>query len=186
MILLVDNYDSFTYNVYQFIGAINPNVKVVRNDKITLEEIGNMKPSHIIFSPGPGHPSNAGLMEKIIETYYSTIPMLGICLGHQAIGEVFGGKITLAKEIMHGKSSKILVSDDKIFENIERQMLVGRYHSLIVEETGNESFKVLSKTDDGEIMAIKHNLYPVYGVQFHPESILTTDGIHIIKNFLSI
>ncbi|MBR3510283.1 MAG: bifunctional anthranilate synthase component II/anthranilate phosphoribosyltransferase [Lachnospiraceae bacterium] len=186
MILLIDNYDSFSYNVYQMVGAIEPNVKVIRNDEMTVEEIEKLAPDYIIMSPGPGRPADAGICEEVVKTFAGKIPMLGICLGHQAICEAFGGKITYAKELMHGKQSvaKLDVSS-KLFQGMHDEMTVGRYHSLSAqEETLPQCLKVTARTADGEIMAVEHVSAPVYGLQFHPESILTPEGNRVLENFL--
>lgn len=186
MILLVDNYDSFVYNLYQFIGTIHSDIKVIRNNELTIEEIRELNPEMIILSPGPGKPSDAGIMEEIIREFYQKTKMLGVCLGHQAICEVFGGEIIHAKEIMHGKTSMIDIDNqDMIFQGLDQKIQVARYHSLIAKkETLPSELKVIGKTDDGEIMAVKHQKYSVYGLQFHPESILTKNGMQIIKNFI--
>lgn len=186
MILLIDNYDSFVYNLYQFIGTVNDDIKVVRNNEITIDEIKELHPEVIILSPGPGKPSDAGIMEDIIKEFYQTTKILGVCLGHQAICEVFGGDIVHAKEIMHGKTSLIEIDDsDPIFKGMKKQIQVARYHSLIAKtETLPDALKIIGKTNDNEVMAVKHKDYPIYGLQFHPESILTKDGIQIIRNFL--
>lgn len=184
MILLIDNYDSFTYNLYQYICEIHPNVTIRRNDKISIVEILTMKPDAIIFSPGPGKPKDAGFMETIIKTFYQQIPMLGICLGHQAIAEVFGSRITYAKEMKHGEVSSIDQQQNSIlFEHIPHNFDVGRYHSLIVEDLAEE-LEIIAQSKQGEIMALQHKQYPVYGVQFHPESLLTPDGKTILNNFM--
>ena len=185
MILLIDNYDSFSYNLYQLIGEVTPDIKVSRNDKITLEEIRDLNPDAIILSPGPGRPEDAGICVSVVREFSGKIPILGVCLGHQSICEAFGGKISYAKRLMHGKSSTIELCDDAIFENLNSKITVGRYHSLsLVETTLPDDLEVISKAcDDGEIMAVKHKEYDVYGLQFHPESILTPDGLTIIKNF---
>lgn len=186
MILLIDNYDSFSYNLYQLIGQINPDIKVVRNDKITLEEISDLNPECIILSPGPGKPENAGICVDVVKTFYDKIPILGVCLGHQAICEAFGGKISHASRLMHGKSSKISLDYDYLFKGLPSEISVGRYHSLsLVSDTLPDCLDIISKAkDDGEVMAVKHESYSVYGLQFHPESILTPDGLTIIRNFL--
>lgn len=186
MILLIDNYDSFAYNLYQLIGEISSDIKVVRNDKIILEEIRKLNPEAIILSPGPGKPENAGICIDVVREFHKTIPILGVCLGHQAICVAFGGKVSHAKRLMHGKSSDIGLDYDFIFKGLPSQINVGRYHSLsLVEETLPDCLEVLSKSkDDGEIMTVKHKQYNVYGLQFHPESILTPDGLTIIENFL--
>lgn len=185
MILLIDNYDSFAYNLYQLIGEINQDIKVSRNDKITLDEIKSLNPEAIILSPGPGKPENAGICVDIVKEFAGKIPILGVCLGHQSICVAFGGVVSYAKRLMHGKSSVIGCSDDSIFNGLDSKITVGRYHSLsIMESTMPEELEIISKScDDGEIMAVKHKEYNVYGLQFHPESILTPDGLKIIKNF---
>ena len=186
MILLIDNYDSFSYNLYQLIGQINPNIRVVRNDKITVDEIFSLNPECIILSPGPGKPENAGICVEVVLNFYDKIPILGVCLGHQAICEALGGEISHASRLMHGKSSKISLDYDYIFKGLPSEISVGRYHSLsLVKDTLPDCLDIISKSkDDGEIMAVKHEDYNVYGLQFHPESILTSDGFTIIKNFL--
>ncbi len=186
MILLIDNYDSFAYNLYQLIGEISSDIKVVRNDRITLEEIQKLNPEAIILSPGPGKPENAGICIDVVREFHKTIPILGVCLGHQAICVAFGGTVSHAKRLMHGKSSDIGLDYDFIFKGLPNQINVGRYHSLsLVEETLPDCLEVLSKSkDDGEIMTVKHKQYNVYGLQFHPESILTPDGLTIMENFL--
>ena len=186
MLLLIDNYDSFTYNLFQFIGHFEKNIKVVRNDKITIDEIEDMNPQHIVLSPGPKTPKEAGICIDVIKHFYKTKPILGICLGHQSIGEAFGGVVKHAKELYHGKSSVIDVNDDPIFKGIDGSIQVARYHSLIVEkDTLPVNLDVLSEYK-GEIMAMKHKSYPVYGLQFHPESIMTEKGLKLIENFLKI
>ena len=186
MILLIDNYDSFSYNVYQLTASVCPDVKVIRNDDMTVEEIEALSPSHIILSPGPGRPENAGICEEVIRRLAGKIPILGICLGHQAICEVFGAKVTYAKELMHGKQSVAeLDTDSRLFRGMENKMTVARYHSLAAEaETIPEGLKITARTPDGEVMAVEHREFPVYGVQFHPESVLTPAGRKIMENFL--
>lgn len=187
MILLIDNYDSFTYNVYQYVGSINPDIKVVRNDKITIDEIINMKPEKIIISPGPGTPQDAGISIDIIKRLGKLIPILGICLGHQCIGEAFGATVSHAKNLYHGKYSMIELGDGKLFKDLSNPLKVARYHSLaIIEDTIPDCLKITAKTYDGEIMAVEHNEYPIYGLQFHPESIYTPQGMDIIKNFMDM
>lgn len=187
MILLIDNYDSFSYNVYQLVGSINPDMKVIRNDEMTVEEIEAMKPSHIILSPGPGRPADAGICEEVIRHFQGRIPILGICLGHQAICEVYGAAITYARELMHGKQSiASLDNSSKLFAGMKKQITVARYHSLAAApDTLPDCLRVTATTQDGEIMAVQHREYPVYGVQFHPESVLTPEGKAIMENFLS-
>ena len=185
MILLIDNYDSFSYNLFQLVGQINPNIKVSRNDKITVEEINDLNPECIILSPGPGKPENAGICIDVVKEFHDKIPILGVCLGHHAICAAFGGKISHAKRLMHGKSSKISLDYDYIFKELPSEISVGRYHSLsLVEDTLPDCLEIISKAkDDGEVMAVKHKDFNVYGLQFHPESILTPDGLTILKNF---
>ncbi len=185
MILLIDNYDSFAYNLYQLIGSIDNDIQVVRNDGITVDEIKTLAPECIIISPGPGRPSEAGIIEEVILRYYQTIPILGVCLGHQAIIEAFGGDIVYAKKVMHGKASLIETVADPLFAGMPRQSRVARYHSLAGQkETLPACLKILAESEDGEIMAIRHRQYPVYGLQFHPESILSEYGMTILKNFI--
>ena len=187
MILLIDNYDSFSYNLFQLIGEIESDVVVFRNDKINLAEIEKLNPEAIILSPGPGKPENAGICIDIVKKFHDKIPILGVCLGHQAICAAFGGKISHAKRLMHGKSSLISLNDDEIFNKLDKKITVGRYHSLsLVKNTLPGELMVISKSmDDDEIMAIKHEKFNVYGLQFHPESILTPDGFKIINNFIN-
>lgn len=186
MLLLIDNYDSFTYNLYQFIGHYETDIKVVRNDKITIEEIEAMDPDHIVLSPGPKTPREAGICIDVIQHFYKKKPILGICLGHQSIGDAFGGVVKHAKSLYHGKSSVIEFNEDPIFKGIDSPVQVARYHSLIVEkESLPVDLDVLSEFE-GEIMAMRHKSYPVYGLQFHPESILTDHGMTLIENFLNL
>lgn len=188
MILIIDNYDSFTYNLYQYAGQINPRIAVVRNDAVTIKDIKDLNPSHIIISPGPGFPAQAGIIIDAIKTFHRTVPILGICLGHQAIGEAFGGKVVLAKELVHGKQSNIHVASGcSIFHHLPPIISAARYHSLIVEKESLPSvFQVIAEDNSGEIMGIKHQDYNVFGIQFHPESILTDRGMDIIANFLEV
>ena len=184
MILLIDNYDSFSYNLYQLIGQIDDDINVFRNDKITLDEISRLNPSIIVLSPGPGRPEDAGICIDIVKEFYDKIPILGVCLGHQSICMAFGGVISYASELMHGKSSIISLSDDLIFKGLDKEITVGRYHSLsLKDETLPKELKLIARSDDGEIMAVKHEKFNVYGLQFHPESILTPDGLSILTNF---
>lgn len=185
MILLIDNYDSFTFNVYQYLASFGEEVKVVRNDKITLNEIKNLNPSKIVISPGPKAPKDAGICIELIKKFHKDIPILGICLGHQAIGEAFGATISYAKEVCHGVDSEIIITEGKIFQDIPKKTKVARYHSLaIIEDTLCDEFIITARTEDNEIMAIEHRDYPLFGVQFHPESIYTPEGLKIIENFL--
>lgn len=187
MILLIDNYDSFAYNVFQLVGSVNPDIKVIRNDELSVHEIGELAPECIILSPGPGRPKDAGVCEDVIKTFAGKIPILGICLGHQAICEVFGARITYAKELMHGKQSTAMLDNESVlFAGMGSDMTVARYHSLAADpDTLPACLKATARTRDGEIMAVEHREYPVYGVQFHPESVLTPEGRSIIENFLA-
>ena len=188
MILLIDNYDSFSYNLVQLVGGIIPDIKVIRNDEMTAREIEELAPSHIIISPGPGRPKDSGICEDVIRYFAGKIPILGVCLGHQAICESFGATVTYAKKLMHGKQSEIEIdSGSRIFSGLKEKIKVARYHSLAADEsTMPECLLVIAKADNGEIMAVKHKDYEIYGLQFHPESIMTSDGKKIIENFLNI
>lgn len=188
MILLIDNYDSFTYNLYQQISGLGKEVNVIRNDAITIEEIRQLNPEAIVLSPGPGIPEEAGITMDVVKHLYKEYPILGICLGHQSIGAAFGSNIVRAKEIMHGKISVLNYERKGLFEQCEGPVEVMRYHSLVIEpKTLSEEFEVIATSaDDGEIMAIQHQTYPVYGLQFHPESIGTMDGTKMVKRFIEI
>lgn len=182
-ILLLDNYDSFTYNVYQLISELGAAVEVVRNDKITIEAVKSY--SAVIISPGPGIPSDAGISEQIISELKGELPILGICLGHQAIGEVFGGKIIRAAEIVHGKTSKLIHNGKGLYNGLKQYVEVGRYHSLIIErETLPKCLEITSELEDGTIMGVRHKEFEIEGIQFHPESILTPSGRQMMINFL--
>ena len=187
MILLIDNYDSFSYNLYQFVGEFDPDIKVIRNDELTTDAIRALNPSHIILSPGPGRPKDAGVTEEVAAAVTDT-PILGVCLGHQAICEAYGATVTYAKELMHGKQSEVTVdTGSRIFEGVPEKTKVARYHSLAAsEESMPECLKITARTKDGEVMAVEHVKYPKYGVQFHPESIMTPEGKKIIANFINI
>ena len=186
MILLIDNYDSFSYNLYQYVGEINPDIKVIRNDEMTVEEIEKLNPERIILSPGPGRPEAAGVIMEVAKSLGRKIPTLGVCLGHQAICAAFGATVTYAEKLMHGKQSEVRFDlNCPIFKGLPEVAPVARYHSLAAAaDTIPEELKVTAKTLDGTIMAVQHKEYPIYGVQFHPESILTPDGKMILKNFL--
>ena len=185
MILVIDNYDSFTYNLVQYIGEIESNIEVYRNDKITIKEIEKIKPSHIVISPGPCTPNEAGISLELIKYFYNKIPILGVCLGHQSIGQAFGGKVSRAPYLMHGKTSMIHHKNENILQNLDNPFIATRYHSLIVERDNfPECLDIIAWTEDNLIMGLKHNKFPVYGVQFHPESILTNGGKQLLKNFL--
>ena len=188
MIIIIDNYDSFTYNLYQYVGEINPEIEVYRNDAISVLQLKNMNPEHIIISPGPGYPKDAGISTEVVRTLGKDTPILGVCLGHQAIAEAYGGRIVHAKELMHGKASDIkIIHQCKLFDGLSEIINAGRYHSLIVQkESLPEKLEITATTNDGEIMGLKHIDYEVYGIQFHPESILTSTGKKILGNFLKI
>ena len=202
MIVLIDNYDSFSYNLVQMIGGIqkeryekgvskegkdsNYGIRVIRNDEMTVKEIENMAPEYIILSPGPGRPMDAGICEELLKTYTKPVKILGVCLGHQAIFEAFGGTVTYAKKLMHGKQSEITFdAEEKIFEGIPENIKIARYHSLAGDAgTLPESLKVIASTKDGEVMAVRHKEREIYGFQFHPESVLTEHGKEMLENFL--
>jgi anthranilate synthase component 2 len=188
VILIIDNYDSFTYNLYQYVGEIYEDILVKRNDEITLEEIDKLKPEGIILSPGPGVPQNAGICVEVIKTFQGKVPILGICLGHQAIGYAYGGNVVRAKNIMHGKTSNIKHDGTGLFKGVKNPLEVMRYHSLVVDKEAFPKELVITaeSLDDGVVMALKHMDYEVYGLQFHPESIKTEDGKIMIKNFLEV
>ena len=186
MILLIDNYDSFSYNLYQLIGEIEPDIRVIRNDELTVAEIAGLNPDRIILSPGPGRPEDAGVTTDVVKTLGNTIPILGVCLGHQAICAAFGAEITYAKHLMHGKQSIVkLDTMCPLFRGCPDTAPVARYHSLAAKaDTMPPVLKITAETEDGEIMAVRHREYPIYGVQFHPESILTPDGKQMLNNFI--
>jgi anthranilate synthase/aminodeoxychorismate synthase-like glutamine amidotransferase len=186
MILLVDNYDSFTYNLAQYLGQLGEKFQVRRNDEITLDEIARMRPERIVISPGPCTPREAGLSVPIVKRFAEKIPVLGVCLGHQAIGEAFGGKIVRAKKIMHGKTSKIHHDGKTVFRDLPQDFEATRYHSLIVERKSLPRCLEISAETDGVIMGLRHRQFPVEGVQFHPESVLTTAGFSLLRNFLTL
>lgn len=188
MILLIDNYDSFTYNLYQLTAGINPDISVMRNDGLNVEDIRKLNPSHIMLSPGPGYPNDAGICEDVIRSLGGKIPILGVCLGHQAICEVYGADITHARQLMHGKKSRIkLNTNNMLFAGLPEHIDAARYHSLIARsETVPDELDVIAKDSLGEIMAVSHKQFHVYGLQFHPESVLTPQGDVIIRNFLSL
>ena len=187
MILLIDNYDSFTYNLAQLLGHMGQELLVRRNDQITLDEIAALRPERIVISPGPCTPREAGISEDLIRRFAAELPILGVCLGHQAIGEAFGGRVVRAPRIMHGKTSEILHDGKTLFRGLPRPFTATRYHSLIVERrTLPRCLAISAETDDGIIMGLRHRSYPVEGVQFHPESVLTTPGAKLLENFLRL
>lgn len=188
MIVLIDNYDSFSYNLYQLIGSVEPDVKVVRNDAYMVEEIEAMKPEAIILSPGPGKPSDAGICIEAIRYFAGKVPVFGVCLGHQAICEAFGGTVSYAKELMHGKQKEIhQIGENQLFQGLPEIFPAARYHSLAaLKEKLPEELKVTAESEDGEVMAVEHTKYPIYGVQFHPESVMTPDDKIMIENFMDV
>ncbi|TAM34318.1 aminodeoxychorismate/anthranilate synthase component II [bacterium] len=187
MILMIDNYDSFTYNLVQYLGELGQEVKISRNDALTVNDIRKLKPAKIVISPGPGRPEDAGITCEVIREFAGKIPILGVCLGHQAIGYVFGGRIVRAGRLMHGKTSKIYHNKKEIFKGIPNPFLATRYHSLLVaRENLPDCLEITAQTREKEIMGLKHKVYPVWGVQFHPESILTKSGKQILDNFLKL
>ncbi len=188
MILLIDNYDSFSYNLFQLVGSLNPDIHVIRNDACTIEDIRNMKPDSIILSPGPGRPEDAGICIDVVKELGGDFPILGVCLGHQSICKAYGATVSYAKELMHGKQSDASLDlNCPIFKDCPPIVPVGRYHSLAaLPETLPDCLKITAKTADGEIMGVQHRDYPVFGLQFHPESILTPNGKTMLKNFLNI
>lgn len=186
MILLIDNYDSFSYNLFQLVGEIEPDIKVIRNDEMTVAEIEKMNPDRIILSPGPGRPEDAGVIIEVAKTLGKDMPILGVCLGHQAICAAFGATVTYAKELMHGKQSDVKFdTDSPLFKGCPKVAPVARYHSLAADPaTIPDRLKITALTTDGEVMAVQHKEYPIYGVQFHPESIMTPDGKQMLRNFI--
>jgi anthranilate synthase/aminodeoxychorismate synthase-like glutamine amidotransferase len=184
MIVVIDNYDSFTYNLVQYLGELGQEIKVFRNDQVTLDEIRALNPDHIVISPGPGTPDDSGISRDVLREFGPTTPILGVCLGHQCIGEVYGGKVTRAPRLMHGKVSPVYHTSEGLFYGVPSPFQATRYHSLIVEEPIPEVLKVTAFTSEGEVMALQHKTHPVVGVQFHPESILTEHGKRILQNFL--
>ncbi len=187
MIALIDNYDSFSYNLYQLIGAVDPDIKVFRNDELTVDELREYKPDAVVLSPGPGKPADAGICISIVKEMGYTVPILGVCLGHQAICEACGATVSYASKMMHGKTGiATLDTDNPLFAGMDKEITVGRYHSLaVMKDTIPPGLEVIATSDDGEVMAVAHKTKKIYGVQFHPESVLTPAGIYIMKNFLA-
>jgi len=186
VVLLLDNYDSFTFNLAQYLGELGAAPVVRRNDEISLDEVGALRPGHIVISPGPGRPEDAGISVELIRRFGPTIPVLGVCLGHQGIGIAFGGQVVRAKQLMHGKTSSVQHDGKGIFRGLQQPFVAGRYHSLVVAEPLPESLELAARTDDGTIMGVRHRSYPVHGVQFHPESVLTGEGRQLLRNFLEL
>jgi len=187
MILVIDNYDSFTYNLVQMVGKMYPDIRVIRNQDMPVDEISALKPSGIILSPGPGRPEDAGITVEVVKKLGASIPILGVCLGHQSIGYAFGAKIVHAPEIMHGRASEVIHSGETILRSVSSPLIGGRYHSLVISnENFPDELKISSRTSDGIIMGITHRKYPIEGIQFHPESILTPDGQQILHNWLEV
>jgi anthranilate synthase/aminodeoxychorismate synthase-like glutamine amidotransferase len=188
MVLLIDNYDSFTYNLAQYFGELGAEVVVHRNDQITLDGIATLKPSHIVISPGPGRPENAGISVEVLRRFGPEVPILGVCLGHQAMGYAFGGRVVNAPTLMHGKTSEVEHDGQGVFRDIEQKFTAARYHSLVVSAEGlPDVLEVTARTSgDGIVMGLRHREYPMHGVQFHPESVLTGPGHHLLRNFLEI
>jgi len=184
MLIMIDNYDSFTYNLVQYLGELGADITIFRNDQVSVDQVKELKPDHIVISPGPGDPDDGGISNDVLRTLGPDTPILGVCLGHQCIGQVFGGKITRAPRLMHGKVSNVYHKGRGVFNGVPSPFKATRYHSLIVEEPLPDSLEVTAFTRDGEIMGLRHKEYPVMGVQFHPESILTEHGKRILKNFI--
>jgi anthranilate synthase/aminodeoxychorismate synthase-like glutamine amidotransferase len=187
VILIVDNYDSFTYNLVQYFGELGCALMVKRNDAVSLDEISSLRPTHVCISPGPGRPEQAGLSNDIVREFSVRVPLLGVCLGHQCIGEVFGGKIVAAPRLLHGKTSQIQHNGSGVFANLPNPFTATRYHSLIVSpDSVPDCLEVTAQTSEGEIMGLRHRDFPVHGVQFHPESILTAEGKKLLANFVAL
>jgi anthranilate synthase/aminodeoxychorismate synthase-like glutamine amidotransferase len=186
VLLLVDNYDSFTFNLAQYLGELGAPPLVKRNDEISLDEIATMHPDHIVISPGPGRPEDAGISVALIKRFGPTTPVLGVCLGHQSIGIAFGGQVVRASQLMHGKTSSVQHDGRGVFKGIQQPFVAGRYHSLVVAEPLPDVLEMAAQTDDGTVMAVRHRTFPVHGVQFHPESVLTGEGRQLLRNFLEL
>jgi anthranilate synthase component 2 len=186
VILLIDNYDSFTYNLAQYLGELGAPPVVRRNDEITLEEIEALHPSHIVISPGPGRPDDAGISVDVIRRFGPLVPVLGVCLGHQGIGVAFGGAVVRAPQLMHGKVSTVQHDGRGVFRGVSQPFVAGRYHSLIVADPLPPDLEAAARTEDGTLMGVRHRQFPIHGVQFHPESVLTGEGKQLLKNFLDL
>ena len=186
VLLLLDNYDSFTYNLAQYLGELGAPPVVKRNDEISLDEVQTMHPNRIVISPGPGRPEDAGISVELIRRFGPTIPVLGVCLGHQSIGIAFGGQVVRAPQLMHGKTSSVQHDGRGVFKGVQQPFVAGRYHSLVVAEPLPEALEMVAKTEDGTIMGVRHRAFPVHGVQFHPESVLTGEGRQLLRNFLEL
>ena len=186
MILLIDNYDSFTWNLAQYFGELGAPPLVRRNDEITLDEVSAMRPERIVISPGPGRPESAGISIEVIRRFGATTPLLGVCLGHQGIGMAFGGAVVRAPQLMHGKTSSVMHDGKGVFRGVSQPFTAGRYHSLVIAAPPPSDLEVSAHTDDGTIMGVRHRTFPIHGVQFHPESVLTGEGHQLLKNFLEL
>ena len=186
MILLIDNYDSFTWNLAQYFGELGAPPLVRRNDEITLDEVSAMRPERIVISPGPGRPESAGISIEVIRRFGATTPLLGVCLGHQGIGMAFGGTVVRAPQLMHGKTSSVMHDGRGVFRGVSQPFTAGRYHSLVIADPPPSDLEVSAHTDDGTIMGVRHRTFPIHGVQFHPESVLTGEGHQLLKNFLEL
>jgi anthranilate synthase/aminodeoxychorismate synthase-like glutamine amidotransferase len=186
VVLLLDNYDSFTFNLAQYLGELGAPPLVKRNDEITLDQVAELKPDRIVISPGPGRPEDAGISVALIRRFGPTVPLLGVCLGHQGIGIAFGGEVVRAAQLMHGKLSTVQHDGKGVFRGVTQPFTAGRYHSLVVAEPLPDALEAAARTDDGTIMGVRHRTFPVHGVQFHPESVLTGEGRHLLRNFLEL
>ena len=186
MILLIDNYDSFTWNLAQYFGELGAPPLVRRNDEITVDEVSAMRPERIVISPGPGRPESAGISIEVIRRFGATTPLLGVCLGHQGIGMAFGGVVVRAPQLMHGKTSSVMHDGRGVFRGVSQPFTAGRYHSLVIADPPPSDLEVSAHTDDGTIMGVRHRTFPIHGVQFHPESVLTGEGHQLLKNFLEL
>ena len=186
MVLLIDNYDSFTFNLAQYLGELGAAPVVRRNDQVTVDEIAEMRPSRIVISPGPGRPEDAGVSVEVIRRFGPTVPILGVCLGHQGIGIAFGGNVVRAGELMHGKTSTVHHDGTGVFRGLSQPFSAGRYHSLVIAQPLPDDLELAARTEEGTVMGVRHRTFPIHGVQFHPESVLTTEGRNILRNFLEM